>query len=108
MTAPERQPFSALADRELELVVTALTGEAVRHTDDFGLECARLAESAWQELKARRADKPRSADTARCRHFVTSPPGLTHLFRPIHCEGLFGHDGPHFSTSKHGARRDWP
>lgn len=101
----ERRPFLTLTDDELELIVTGLTTEALRQRADNSLKYNRLAEVVWQELKQRRADKSQSNNGDRCDAFAT--PTLGPPLRPIHCEGLDGHDGPHFSVSKHGARREW-
>jgi hypothetical protein len=101
----ERRPFLTLTDNELEMIVTGLTGEALRQRADDGLKFHRLAEVVWQELKQRRADKPQLGNGDRCDAFAT--PTLGPPLRPLQCEDLKGHDGPHFVIDKHGVRREW-
>lgn len=105
----ERRPFLTLTDDELELIVTGLTGEALRQRADNSLKYNRLAEVVWQELKQRRADfrslrEGNFLAPQRCPSFASI---LGQPFRPILCEGVDGHDGLHFSTSKHGQRKEW-
>lgn len=100
----ERRLFMALADNELEMIVTALLSEAARRngTASF-ISYSRLAEVVWQELKQQRAKKPHTGPV-RCPHFATSL--MDRGVLAIHCEGLRGHDGPHF-TGSHLTRREW-
>ena len=103
----ERRPFITLTDREVELIVTALTGHAASAalpSQSLGQEFAELAQKAWDELKVRRLDLASKVEDEqnRCDNFTTS----RLLNTPVQCQGKQGHDGNHYNGPKF-ARQEW-
>jgi len=113
----ERRPFLTLTDREVELLATALSEQAVSSnlpSRSLGQEFAELAHKAWGELKARRLDlaSKMTAERAlregtwpspeRCDSFTISRLMNT----PIQCQDKQGHDGKHYNGPKY-ARQEW-